>query len=225
MEEIALSVELRDGCGKGQSRRVRRVGRIPGVFYGPKSTAVTLAVDGKEFATRVANVEGSHLIRLRSPAPALQDKVVLLREVQSHPVSGEILHVDFYEVDLSKRLQVTVPLHFVGKAAGVAEGGILQPILREIEIECLPTDIPQYIEVDVSELGIHDALHIADVKPPANVELIFETNETLVTVLPPTVEEVKAAEVPAEGAVVEGAEAVEGETKEQEAGKEPGKGG
>jgi large subunit ribosomal protein L25 len=219
MEEIGLNVEPRDGRGKGPSRRLRQGGKIPGVFYGPKSTALPLAVDGKEFRLHVSNLEGSHLIRFKSPAADLQHKVALVREVQVHPVSGQVLHVDFYEVDLTQRLQVTVPLHFVGKAVGTTEGGILQPVLREIEVECLPTDIPPFIEVDVSALAIHDAIHLADLQLPANVTPVFESNEAVVTVLPPTVEEVKAAE-PVEGAV-EGAAAVEpGETKEKEPAKE-----
>jgi large subunit ribosomal protein L25 len=216
MEEIALDVEVRDGRGKGPARRLRQRGKIPGVFYGPKSTATAVAVDRKEFASHVSTLEGSHLIRFRAPVPELQDRVALVREVQVHPVSGGVLHVDFYEVDLTQRLQVTVPLHFVGKAIGVAEGGILQPIIREIEVECLPTDIPQFIEVDVSALAIHDAVHLADVQMPAHVTAIVESNEAVVTVLPPTVEEVKAAEV-VEGAAVEGAAPAEGaEVKEKE---------
>jgi len=221
MDEIALNVEPRDGRGKGPARRLRDGGKIPGVFYGPKSAPTPLAVDGKEFTSHVTNLEGSHLIRFRSTTPDLQQKVALVREIQMHPVSGTVLHVDFYEVDLSQRLQVTVPLHFVGKAVGTTEGGILQPIVREIEVECLPTDIPQFIDVDVSALAIHDAIHLADVQMPPNVTAVIDSNEAVVTVLPPTVEEVKVAE-PVEGAVegVAPAEAVEAKEKEKEPTKE-----
>src|ERR1043165_5528403 len=163
MEEITLNVETRAEQGKGAARRLRSRGKVPGVFYGPKSAAMPIAVDRKDFAAHVANLEGSHLIRFASGVSELQKRVALVREVQHHPVDGSIIHVDFYEVDLTKRLTVTVPLHFVGRARGVAEGGILQPILRDVEVECLPTDIPQYIEVDVTELDIHDAVHLADV--------------------------------------------------------------
>lgn len=221
MDEIALTVAPREGRGKGPSRRLRQDGRIPGVFYGPKSSAVPLAIDAKEFRSHVANLEGSHLIRFQSDTPDLQRRVALLREVQTHPVSGAVLHVDFYEVDLTQRLQVTVPLHFVGRAHGVAEGGILQPVLREIEVECLPTDIPPFIEVDVSALDIHDAVHLADLTMPPNVTPIFTSNEAVVTVLPPTVEEVKAAEPAVEGAPVEGAAVPEPEEAKET--KESGK--
>src|SRR5262245_47163876 len=135
MEEIRLSIESRSDRGKGAARRLRRDGKVPGIFYGPKSAAMPIAVDGKFFASHVASLEGSHLIRFESPAADLQRRVALVREVQHHPVTGGILHVDFYEVDLTRRLQVTVPLHFIGRARGVADGGILQPIVREMEVE------------------------------------------------------------------------------------------
>ena len=221
MDEITLNVESRDERGKGAARRLRRTGKVPGVFYGPKSTAMPIAVDRKDFASHVANLEGSHLIRFQSPVSELQKRVALVREIQHHPVTGGIIHVDFYEVDLTRKLRVTVPLHFIGKARGVADGGILQPIVREMEVECLPTDIPQFIEVDVTALAIHDAVHLEDVQMPTNVTAIVETNEAVVTVLPPTVEEVKAA-APAEGEAAEGAPAVA--TAETKEAKEPAKG-
>ena len=221
MEEITLNIEARAEQGKGAARRLRRSGKVPGVFYGPKSAATPIAVDRKDFAAHVANLEGSHLIRFDSTVSELQKRVALVREVQHHPVNGSIIHVDFYEVDLTKRLTVTVPLHFIGRAKGVAEGGILQPILRDMEVECLPTDIPQYIEVDVTALDIHDAVHLADVQMPPNVTAIFETNEAVVSVLPPTVEEVKAAPteeaVPVEGAAAPAAAEAK-ETKESGTG-------
>jgi large subunit ribosomal protein L25 len=219
MEEIVLAIETREERGKGASRRMRRAGKVPGVFYGPQSEPTPVAIDRKFFAGHIANLEGSHLIRFESAAASLQKKVALVREVQQHPVDGGILHVDFYEVDLTRRLRVTVPLHFVGKAKGVAEGGIMQPILREMEVECLPTDIPQFVEVDVTALDIHDAVHLADVQLPANVTGIFETNEAVVTVLPPTVEEVAVAA--AEGAAEGAAAPAAGEAKDT---KEPAKG-
>jgi large subunit ribosomal protein L25 len=221
MDEIGLQVETREVGSKGVARRLRRDGAIPGVFYGPKTSAIAVQVDGKDFMQHVASLEGAHLIRFRSTAPDLKERVALLRETQTHPVSGAVLHVDFYEVDLTKRLQVTVPLHFTGKARGVTEGGILQPVLREIEVECLPIDIPQYIEVDVSELAIHDAVHLADLQMPPNVTAIFENNEAVVTVLPPTVEETKAAE-PTEEAAAAAAPAEGAAAPET---KEPGKEG
>jgi large subunit ribosomal protein L25 len=211
MEEIELQVQGRDGRGKGPARRMRRGGQIPAVFYGPKRGATPLTVDAKQFAVKIGRIEGSHLIRFQSAVGDLAQQVALVRDVQTHPVTGDVLHLDFYEVDLTKRLRVTAPLHFVGKARGIADGGILQPIMREIEVECLPTDIPQYLEVDVSPLGIHESIHIADVPLPPNVEAVYETNEAVVTVLAPTVEEVaKTEEVAPEAAAAAGAAPAEG---------------
>jgi large subunit ribosomal protein L25 len=114
-------------------------------------------------------------------------------------VSGRALHADFYEVDLTERLTVAVTIHFVGKPVGVVNGGILQPILREIEIECLPTEIPDFFEVDVTALDIHDAVHASDLSLPEGVALVGDPTRTIVTVLPPSIE-AKPGEVAAEGA-------------------------
>src|SRR5262249_38787787 len=143
------------------------------------------------FEHRLAHLEGSHLIRLVSAGGAdadLHERMVLLREMQRHPLTGLVLHADFYEVDLTERLVVSVPLHFIGKAVGGVAGGILQPVLREIEVECLPTEIPEFIEVDVTAIGIHEAVHLADLRLPEGVQLVGEASQTVVTVLPPTVE-------------------------------------
>jgi large subunit ribosomal protein L25 len=213
MDAVEITIERRDGTGKGRNRRLRASGLVPAVFYGPKRTTVHINVNAAEFEKKLLHLEGSHLIRLLhgSGDAELHDKMALLREKQVHPVTGLVLHADFYEVDLTERLVVSVPLHFIGKAAGVVVGGILQPILREIEVECLPTEIPEFIEVDVSPLGIHEALHVSDLTLPAGVASVGDTTRTVVTVVPPTVEETKPAEAaeaaPAEGAPAEGAAA------------------
>jgi large subunit ribosomal protein L25 len=212
MEMVEVRIERRDGGGKGRARKMRRAGVIPAIFYGPKRTTAAIAVRADEFKQKLARLEGSHLIRLVHDGGKdadLHDKSVLLREVQRHPVTGDVLHVDFFEVDLTERLTVSVALRFVGKAVGVVEGGILQPILREIEVECLPTEIPEFIEIDVSHLTIHQAVHLSEVKLPDGVVAMGEPSQPLVSVLPPSVEEAKPAEgaeaVPVEGAPAEGA--------------------
>ena len=181
METLEIQAEAREVDSKRQARRLRRNGKIPGILYGPKTPPVPLELNKREFSSRVAGLEGSHLVRLKSNSTALAAKVALVKNMQYHPITGEVIHTDLYEVDLTAKIQVHVPLHFVGKAAGVVRGGILQPIVREMEVECLPTDIPQYIEVDVTALAIHDAVHLADVVMPANVTAVFETNEAVTT--------------------------------------------
>ena len=112
-----------------------------------------MELDKKDFSSRVAGLEGSHLVRLKSASATLAEKVALVKDMQFHPISGDVIHADFYEVDLTAKIQVHVPLHFVGKAVGVVRGGILQPIVREIEVECLPLDIPEFFNVDVTRFG------------------------------------------------------------------------
>ncbi|HYR97011.1 MAG TPA: 50S ribosomal protein L25 [Candidatus Binatus sp.] len=210
MEMVEIKVERRDSRGKGAARKLRRAGTIPAVFYGPGRTTIHVGVQTEEFARKLSHLEGSHLIRLLNDGgkdAELHDKAVLLREVQRHPVSDAVLHVDFLEVSLTERLTVSVPLRFVGKAAGVVDGGILQPIVREIAVECLPTEIPEFIEVDVSPLGIHEAVHLSSLTLPEGVTPMGDPMLTIVTVLPPTVEEAKPAAEAAEAAPVEGAPA------------------
>ena len=203
MEIVEITIERRHDHGKGASRRLRMRGRVPAVLYGPKRATASVAVDAEEFERKLTHLEGAHLIRLVHAGgidAELHERMVLVRDMQVHPVTGRAMHADFYEVDLTERLTVAVTLHFVGKAVGVVNGGILQPILREVEVECLPTEIPDFIEVDVSSLDIHDAVHVAELILPTGVTSVGDASRTVVTVLPPSVE-AKAAEVPAEGVV------------------------
>ena len=208
METLEIQVEARDKQRKRDARRLLRNGKIPAILYGPKTAAVGLALDKKEFSRRVAGLQGSHLVRLKSGAAALAEKVALVKEMQFHPISGDVIHADFYEVDLTAKIQVHVPLHFVGKAVGIARGGILQPIVREIEVECLPLDIPEFFSVDVTALDIGDSVHIEDLQMPEGVASMAEENLALVSVVPPTVEAAPAAAAPvAEAAVAAPVEA------------------
>jgi len=211
MDAVEITIERRADTGKESVGRLRRRGIVPAVFYGPKRSTVIINVDAAEFEKKLLHLEGSHLIRLIHGGGdvELHDKMALLREKQIHPVTGLVLHADFYEVDLTERLVASVPLHFIGKAAGVVVGGILQPILREVDVECLPTEIPEFIEVDVSPLGIHEALHVSALTLPAGVTPVGDPTRTVVTVVPPTVEETKPVEA-AEAAPVEGAAPAEG---------------
>lgn len=201
METLEIEAGLRDPGGKQKARRLRRSGKIPGILYGPKTDAVALELNKREFSNRVAGLEGSHLVRLKSSSTALADKVALVKEMQYHPITGEVVHADLYEVDLTARIRVHVPLHFIGKATGVVRGGILQPIVREIEVECLPLDIPEFFNVEVSDLDIGDSAHIEDLLMPEGIKAIYESNLALVAVVPPTVEEAPTpATAPVEGA-------------------------
>jgi large subunit ribosomal protein L25 len=196
MRSIELTVVSRPA---GESpRRLRKTGALPGVLYGAGAESVCVKVDAHEFAKSGLSGHGAHLIKLRSVEAALDQGLALIQDIQGHPVSGLPIHVDFLRVDANKPVTASIALHFVGKAAGVNEGGILQPARREIEIRALPANLPEQIDVDVTALGIHDAIHVEDLRLPEGVEAIFQDNFTLVSVVPPTVESAPEA-APAEG--------------------------
>src|SRR5579875_1320242 len=224
METLDLNCEKRQLGTKGQVRALRREGKVPAVVYGPKRPATPIAVAGRSLKASVTTDASQRLLKLKAPESDLDGCHVIIKDVQRAPVSGALLHADLYEVDLSAKLQVSVPLRFHGKAKGVAEGGILQPLVRTLDVECLPTDIPEAIDVDVSELGIHDAIHISALQFGPNVSPVYDSDFAVVTVLPPTVEAAPAAaeaapeEAAAAAAPAEGGEAAAagGEAKKAE---------
>jgi len=227
METGELACEKRAVRPKGLVHQLRREGRIPAVLYGPTTAPMPLSVDRVQLGTTMSAAH-VRLIRLKSSTPELDGRHVIFREIQRAPVSGEILHADFYEVDLNRAIRVAVPLKFVGLAAGVGDGGILQPLVRVVEVECLPLEIPEAIEVDVSALGIHDVIHLSAIRFAANIKPIFDSDYAVVSVLPPTVAEAPVAAaaaaeeaVPVEGAVAEAGAAAAG-APAAEAAKEGG---
>ncbi len=202
METVEVSAEARQVGNKRDAGRLRRNGKLPGVVYGRGTEGLAMQVDDREIRTRVGSLEGSHLVRFKSSADSLDGRLVLIKNVQYHPVTHAIAHIDFYEVDVTRKITVMVGLHYVGRPEGVVHGGVLQPIARELEVECLPMDIPAEIEVDVSALEIGHGLKAGDITLPPNV-----TNATpelsLVSVLAPTV------------STLEEEEEVEGEAAEE----------
>lgn len=207
METGELLCEKRETRSKGLVHQLRHQGRVPAILYGPKTMATAVSVSEAELKARVAHAATSRIIRLKSNSAEIDGRHVILKEVQRAPVSRKILHADLYEVDLSRAIRVSVPLKFVGRAAGIAAGGILQPLERQVEVECLPLEIPESVEVDVTELGVHDVIHVSAVKFAGNVKPIYETDYPIVTVLPPTVAEAPAAAAAAEGEAAEAAPA------------------
>jgi large subunit ribosomal protein L25 len=210
METGELNCEKRPVRPKGAVKAVRRQGRVPAVLYGRGVETTAISVNGAELRARMSAASHSRLIRLKSATSELDGRHVIFKDVQRAPVSGDILHADLYEVDLNRAIRVEVPLRFTGKAAGVAEGGILQPLVRAVEVECLPLEIPETIEVDVTPLGIHDVIHVSAVTFAGNVKPIYDQDYAVVSVLPPTVAEAPVAAAAAEGVAVEGAAPAEG---------------
>lgn len=217
----ALQGERRTGVGKGVARKLRQAGRIPAVYYGRGEEPIALAVGLKDLQDVIERAEGSNVIvELKVDGDGVADRKALIREIQRDPVGGRILHLDLQHISLTERIVVEVPIVLVGTAVGVKDGGgILEHLLREVEVECLPTDIPTKLEVDVSALQIGDSLHVSDLKAD-RVEIQTDADRTIATVVPPTVlEEAK----PAEEAAAEEPELVK--EKKEEAAEAGGKEG
>lgn len=229
MKEIVLKAKVRDKLGKEHAKKLRRGGLIPAVVYGAGTTTLPLEVEAKSFQALLrAGLGENVIITLDIDDQRNGDKKVLIRELQRDPIWGDILHVDFQEISLSKKLTIKVPVHLVGTSVGVQQdGGILQHVLRELEVECLPTDIPEKVDVDVTSLKIGDSIHVGDIKLE-KVQILTDLQGSIVTVVPPTV--FKEPEV-APAAAVEEPEVItekkeEGEEKEAKGEKkeEPAKG-
>jgi large subunit ribosomal protein L25 len=217
MEQVALEALVRDRAGKGPARALRRAGNIPGIFYGPGSEPIAIVISQKALEKILKNQLSENVIYQLSIKENGKEltKTALLKELQMDPMGRYYLHADFYEVSLTKEIDITVAIKITGKSQGVDQGGILQEITRELEVRCLPTQIPDFIEVDVTPLNIADSLHVRDLNPPQGVRILSDGQLTLVTVVPPVEEKIPEAEAPAAAEV----EVVKkGKTKTEEEG-------
>jgi len=203
MERLKLEISARDGRGKSATRKLRAQGRVPGIVYGAGISPMAVTAESLALA-RIARGGANALVDL-SGVSAIEGKPVLLKELQRDPVTRRHVHFDLFAVDLTARLDVEVPLHFVGTPKGVAlDGGVMEPLLRTLEVSCMPLAIPESISVDVSNLAIGDAIHVRDLTLPPDVALKTEVDATVVHVVAPRLEEepVAAAAAPVEGEAV-----------------------
>jgi large subunit ribosomal protein L25 len=216
LEQIELNASIRKTTGNGPARVLRREGRVPAILYGPKSDPVLLSV-GRQELDRVLKRGGigQMLLKLVIQNGNTETKTTMIKELQTDPVSHNYLHIDFYEVDLTRKLLVKVPLVAKGKAKGIEDGGMLQLVRRELEVLCLPTQIPEVLEIDITELDIGDSLHVKDISLPEEIEIPADSNFTIVTIVSGKMAEevVAAAEVTEEGA---GEEQPEGAAETEE---------
>lgn len=218
MEFIEITADIREEFGKGPSGRLRREGKVPAVCYGRDAAPIHLSLDARNLG-KVLRDGYSQVLKLHVQGGAETAKTVMFKEVQTHPVSMDLVHIDLYEVSMDRKITVNVPVHtFVAEgeeeSRGEAEGGTLQIIRRELEISCLPNQIPDAIEIDITNLGIGDAVHIDEIELPEGVEVDWDVNFTVVSIAAPMREE-----------VVEEEEALEGEEGEEGEGPEEGQGG
>ncbi len=218
MEQKTLNATTRDQLRKGPTGRLRRAGKIPAVVYGHSGTAA-IAIDAGEFSRKFKRISENTIINLQ-----VDDKTydVLVKDYQEDMLKDRIMHIDFYEIERGKTLRTNIPVHTVGAPVGVREGGVLETMLYTIEVECLPQDIPEFLEIDISKLDIGQSVHVADITPPENVEFMTPDDYVVVSIIAPRALEelVTEEEEVEEGELAEGEEEAAGEASEEESEEE-----
>ncbi len=218
MEFVDLKVERRSGAGKGVARKLRQRGQIPAIVYG-EGEPILVAADPKNLLRTLGTEAGENVI-LNLTIVNGEDvtRKAMVKDVQVDPVSGTVLHADLLAISMERPIEVDVPVELVGVAKGVKDdGGIVDQILRELKMRCLPRAIPDKVEFDISALLIGDVVHVKDLVVPDGVELLTDAEQVVVTVAPPAVEEVEVVPPPEEEVAAPAAEeapAKEGTAKE-----------
>ncbi len=220
--DVTLAAATRDGLGKNEARRLRRSGRVPAVLYGGDSTGgLPLAVDPDE-VHRILHSESGVNTLIALSVDGGDSSQVMVREFQLDPISSALLHVDFYRPALDKVITVTVPVLLVGEPAGVKQqGGLLDFVQRDVQVECLPTEIPEHIQIDVSELMIGQGVRLRDLLEGVSWTPVSEPETLLAHVIAPKVEEEPEAEEAGAEAVEEGGQPEVVKKGKAEAGEEP----
>lgn len=217
-QTVTINAERRRGTGKGAARQLRRDGKVPAVIYGHGRDPEALALSAAELDRALVGIAAeSVVIDLAVDGTPVK---TLIREIQRHPTRKTILHVDFYEVHAGEKITVGVPIRLVGSPEGVRNsGGVLEVFLREVEIEVLPKDIPEQVELDVTDLGVGHSLRVSDLNLPG-VRILDEREATVCTVVPPRVEEEPVVEA-VEEELVEPELIRKPKEEEEEAAEEP----
>jgi large subunit ribosomal protein L25 len=221
IQDITVNGNLREATGKGPNRRLRVAGKIPAVLYGRKTGNVTIEVDPKDIFKILHSQSGENTI-FQLSVPGREKVNCLIKEYQLEPVSHELLHADFYEVAMDEKLEVKVPLVARGEAYGVkTEGGLLDIVHRELWVECLPGDIPKYLELDVTPLKIGDLLRVRDIPVSDKIRILEDSDTVVIAVEHPRAEELPVAapaeaEVEAEPEVIKKGKVVEEPEEEVE---------
>ncbi len=194
MEQLVLNIELREKVGKGVCRRLRNDGMVPAVVYGKGMEPVPAAVNEKELISAISGEGGrNHIIALKGDK-ALDGKLVIVSDLLRDCLKGRLMHVDLHKINLEEKVKVPVPVSLIGSSIGVKEGGMLDFAMHTVEIECLATQIPEHIEVDVTELKIGDSFHASDLVVPAGMKVLNDPKATVVSILGKAKEEVAPVE-------------------------------
>jgi len=218
-----IEAEARTPGGKNANKRLRKSGKIPAVIYGPGKQPVALAVDPNEVRAILHSETGRNTIFALTVDGSEQNNA-MVKDYQLDPVQGSLIHADFLEIAMDRLLELTVNVELVGEAEGVKiDGGIMDFVTRSIEVECLPSDIPESIKVDVSPLKINDYIRVKNIQTDAKVKILSDPEIVIVTIVPPIKEEVPV-EAPVEAAepeVIKKGKAVEEGAEEEQKAKTP----
>lgn len=210
MNKIPLPVDQRFQIGKGPARRLRASGKVPAVFYGRETEPTKITVDVQQFRKALDQGGTNPLFELQiRDAYESVDRTAILKERQINPLDGSIIHLDFIQVFMDETIEVTVPVEFVGKPVGVDRGGVFQSSVRDLQVSCLPTNMPSSLTADVSGLDVGSSLHISDLTLPPGVKVLQPEDTVLASVVVPKRGEIAEAEE----------EAVEGGEPEAEPGE------
>lgn len=229
-KEVSLKASVRSGTGRQSGKKTRAAGQIPAIVYGAHTKPLPIQVKRVDVQRMFKHATSENMLVDLSleEGGKSSNRLAFIQEIQRHPVKDEILHMDFHEVRADEKLHARVPIMAVGEAEGVRTGGgTLEQVLHELDVECLPKDLPEFIHVDVSALQIGGNIHAKELKLPPSVTRLTHDDISVFTVLAPTVEEVvtPAAETAAEPEVIKQKKAEEGEEgKAEEKGEEKGAG-
>ena len=197
MQQIRLEAQKREASGKGAARGMRRAGHIPGVLYGRKNEVIPIQIDTRGFQDFLQNYGENAFINLEIADHGTEN--VMVKEIQRDPVSNQLLHTDLLRISMDEPITAAATIVLVGSAPGIQEGGILEFPHRQLTLHCLPTVLPEEIEVDISELEIDDRLSVEDISLPEEIEILDDPHTRIVAVVPPRIEEEPTEEEDLEG--------------------------
>lgn len=198
MEQVLIKADTRNATGKGIARKLRREGRIPAVLYGRNVDPVSITVSTKDWEKITRHMKRNVILDMEiTGGKGVENRPVMVKEVQKDGLGVNVMHIDFLQVSMERTVEVEVPIHLKGKSKGEILGGIIDIHLRSARVECLPTQIPEEIVIDITELDIGDSVHVSDISLPG-VKMMEQGGTAILSVIPPTVEEKKVVEEVAE---------------------------
>ena len=189
MEQILIRAETRKGKGKGIARKLRSEGSIPAVVYGKDIESLPIKISAKEWFILTRHMKRNVILNMELHGEkGIENRPVMIKDIQRGFLGDDVSHIDFLQVSMERTVEIDIPLHLTGEAKGIVNGGIVEQHLRTIRAECLPTQIPEVIEIDVTDLDIGDSFHVSDISLPG-VRLLEGMDVAVVTVIPPEAEE------------------------------------